>query len=194
MSGGHNCTHGRTSSHLNVDSFIICKALCDAQEVLTNVTWPNGSEATALIRRDKLTLFYRLADVDHVDTIPFDWIPRGYGGYNAYFLCPFCYERCRKLYLTRNGFQCRKCARLHYPSQQDGKLDVARWKVRRELRALCVSDEQMEHGADVEHWIPHRPKGMHWRTYYTHCKRLELARAEWDYFFMRAVARVLGWR
>lgn len=46
-----------------------------------------------------------------------------------YFLCPYCAERVRKLYLYQGSFQCRSCAGLVYPSQYYDTFDRARNKM-----------------------------------------------------------------
>lgn len=43
----------------------------------------------------------------------------GFGGNQAFFLCPACGERRRYLYQLGAAFLCRKCAQLNYRSQQE---------------------------------------------------------------------------
>ncbi len=50
--------------------------------------------------------------------------PNGFGGSQAFFLCPACGRRARYLYLTGAAFLCRKCARLNYKSQQETRSET----------------------------------------------------------------------
>lgn len=165
--------------------------LGNGQRTDTVISWPDGAAVRALIERERVVLGYTHRGKSHVEKLPLEWIPRGYGGENAYFMCPRCGGRYRKLYLYGGRFLCRKCAGLNYPTQQAGKLDVARRKVRRELKALSVPSERMEGGSDVDGWIPEKPRGMHYGTYYRHCRKLQRARREWHTLFIRAARALL---
>ena len=193
MAGGQNRTHGRTTWYRTVDSFQLARVLADRDSVRAKFGWSDGVEVAAEIDREQVMFSLNWDGNDIVQKVRLDWIPRGYGGENAYFSCPHCCRRARKLYMLRGWFRCRRCAKLHYPSQQNTKDDVVRMRVRRELYALGVPDEQMENGADVDSWTPDKPKGMHWDTYYTHLKRLEKARNEWNALYMRRALWVLKW-
>lgn len=81
------------------------------------------------------------------------------GGLRHWWLCPRCDKRCAILY-GGAVFVCRKCARLHYPSQHAAS----------ELDKAIIRAEAIRHRLG---WIPGiahgqgaKPKGMHWETYH----------------------------
>lgn len=89
-----------------------------------------------------------------------------FGGERWWIVCPPCGRRCAAIYLVPPGYirqhgmpwACRRCHRLIYPTQREGKGDRAL----RRLRSIL-------HRADAA-WIPfvlprRRPKGMHQRTF-----------------------------
>ncbi len=191
MSGGQYRTHGCTMSYRSIDSFMLAKALGEAQRVNTVVSWQDGASVYARIDREQVVLAYSIGGEPQRAEIMLDWTPRGYGGENAFFLCPRCGDRYRKLYLHGKGFACRRCARLNYPSQQYGDLDVARLKVRRVLKALGATPEQLNDGRDVCDWLPEKPPRMRYKTYYRYCRQLQRARQEWHSLFIRAARAIL---
>jgi len=91
----------------------------------------------------------------------------GYGGSQAFFLCPNCGERRRYLYQVGGGFLCRKCARLNYRSQQETKSDSMYYYykgvtlVEKHLWPLTVRPD----GFRFCNWVPDRPRYMHRTTY-----------------------------
>lgn len=192
MTGGQNRTHGSTAVHRSIDSFALSCFLGNSQQADAVISWPDGAAVRVLIERERVVLGYEYRGKSRLEKLPLEWRPRGYGGENAYFMCPCCGGRYRKLYLCGGRFQCRKCSGLNYPTQQAGKLDVARRKVRRELKALAVPPERMEDGSDVDGWIPEKPRGMHYSTYYRHCRKLQQARREWYALIIRAARALLG--
>ena len=191
MSGGQYRTHGSTTAYRSIDSFMLAKALREAQRVNTVVSWQDGASVYARIDREQVVLAYSIGDEPQRAEIMLDWTPRGYGGENAFFLCPRCGDRYRKLYLYGKSFACRRCARLNYPSQQYGDLDVTRLKVRRVLKALGATPEQMNDGRDVCDWLPEKPPRMRYKTYYRYCRQLQRARQEWHSLFIRAARAIL---
>lgn len=191
MPGGQYRTHGCTTSYRSIDSFALVKALGDAQRVNTVVSWQDGASIYARVDHEQVVLAYSLGGDPQRADIMLDWTPRGYGGENAFFLCPQCGGRYRKLYLYGKCFVCRRCARLNYPSQQCGDLDVARLKVRRVLKALGATSEQMKDGRDMDNWLPEKPPRMRYKTYYRYCRQLQRARQEWYALFIRAAQAIL---
>jgi len=66
-------------------------------------------------------LAYRLPgdSLDSNAVIGITWTPARYGGRQAWWVCPDCKGRARKLYLPPGGFRfrCRRCQRLTYRSK-----------------------------------------------------------------------------
>ncbi|CAH1853285.1 hypothetical protein R078131_00723 [Convivina intestini] len=109
-----------------------------------------------------------------------------YGGVRYWLVCPHCKQRKSLLYQVGQTVQCRVCAGLYYPDQdnkarRDGfykimglhekqlqlinKLDPALYNSYMGLGRLVAYDQAFR-----MYITPARPKGMHWTTY---AKRLE---------------------
>lgn len=88
--------------------------------------------------------------------------PCHYGGVRHWFICPGCDGRVATLFIKSNLlFQCRKCQKLNYTSQQDAKLDATRYvmcKLRNKLN--WQYDNAWMKSADKI-----KPKGMHQTTF-----------------------------
>ena len=97
----------------------------------------------------------------------------GYGGSQAFFLCPACGERRRYLYLTKAGFLCRKCSRLNYRSQQATHSDSMYYYD----KGMALAEKHLEpppfhiDGFGFSRWIPERPRYMHQSTYGKYLRR-----------------------
>lgn len=92
--------------------------------------------------------------------IQVDWTTCHFGGKRPWLLCPVpgCGRRAAVLYL-QDGFRCRGCLRLPYPSQYETAFDRALRRASRIQKLL-----------GVEAWggFPLalvKPRGMHWKTY-----------------------------
>jgi hypothetical protein len=91
--------------------------------------------------------------------VSLEWTRCNYGGERAWFLCPAsnCGRRVAILY-GGSIFACRHCHNLAYDSQSEtrhGRMLLKAQAIREKLGGTpCVADE-----------FPHKPKGMHWRTY-----------------------------
>lgn len=113
-------------------------------------------------------------------TIRLVTLPRHYGGYIWYFVCPYTGRRARKLYKWSGiAYFCHREAirpRPTYACQRVSGLDrimARRWTIRRKL-GDNVGDLLCE---------PFKPKWMRWRTFERHCRRdRELAARENAYF------------
>ena len=90
----------------------------------------------------------------------------GFGGSQAFFLCPACGERRRYLYLTGTAFICRKCAQLNYRSQQETRSDSMYYYD----KGVALAEKHMDtwlrpDGFSFCRWVPERPRYMHQTTY-----------------------------
>jgi len=81
-----------------------------------------GNESIILYAfRKALIIAYRIPGkttaASKAQRIQLEWSPQNKGGNRVWFSCPHCGERIAILYLTADGFRCRKCSALVYPSQ-----------------------------------------------------------------------------
>lgn len=88
--------------------------------------------------------------------------PCHYGGSRYWFTCPNCDGRVATLFITSNLlFQCRKCQKLNYTSQQDTKLNATRY-------VMCKLRNKLDWRYDNAWMKPVykiKPKGMHQTTF-----------------------------
>lgn len=98
----------------------------------------------------------------------------GFGGSQIFFTCPACGERRRYLYLYRNAFVCRKCAKLNYRSQQETRSDSMYFY----HKGLGLVEKHLDTWPRVRPdgfgfcaWIPERPRYMHQTTYGKYLRR-----------------------
>ena len=170
--GGWNKTHGTVEKTPRIDSFEVAEV---------------GGRGTVFTHQDGKAI---ILDCDHwqgpdrevvelyagkwAQTLELSQKANGYGGSQTFFLCPACGRRVRYLYLTGVAFQCRKCSRLNYRSQQetqsgsmyfyDKGMDFVekhldRWpRVRLDGFSFCD-------------WVPDRPRYMHQTTYRRYMRR-----------------------
>lgn len=92
----------------------------------------------------------------------------GFGGSQAFFLCPACGGRVRYLYQVGAAFLCRKCAQLNYRSQQETRSDSMHFYrkgmgfAEKHLVPCTLGDID---GFSFCRWLPERPRYMHQTTY-----------------------------
>lgn len=94
--------------------------------------------------------------------------PNGYGGDQAFFLCPACGRRVRYLYQVGAAFLCRKCARLNYRSQQEtrsGTMFYYDKGINLIKKHLDTWPRVRPDGFSFCTWIPEKPRYMHGSTY-----------------------------
>lgn len=101
--------------------------------------------------------------------VPMESVPAPLGGRRWWFLCPTCDHRRAELYLVQRWgawrFECRRCARLAYPSQHENPEHRAYRRAKKlseRLRVKVATPAELE---DCIGWTPPRPKGMRRATY-----------------------------
>lgn len=126
-------------------------------EIVLVYAWRRGEEAWTPVR----------------DTVPVQWCPRHLGGEEAYFECPGCRRRAKRLYFRGAHFRCRTCHRLVHASSREQTGDRAMRKVRK-LRRRMQSPEGLED-------VICRPRGMHQARFERMVERiLEAENEVWD--------------
>ena len=118
----------------------------------------------------------------------------GYGGKQTFFLCPGCGQRVRYLYVIgRQGFRCRKCARLNYRSQQQTKGSMVDYRKGMDyVQKHLVPPPYPIDGFSFCGWIPDRPRGMHQTTYRKHLKRFLRYRQRHEARTLADLMRIIG--
>lgn len=139
---------------------------------------------------DRVVLSYRTRKHDSEEwsakeyPVSLEWTRCNYGGERAWLRCPA--ARCgRRVAILYGGsiFACRRCHNLAYDSQSEtrhGRMLLKAQAIREKLGGTpCVADE-----------FPHKPKGMHWRTYYKLRKKADDAENQsWPPWIFRLMAR-----
>lgn len=98
------------------------------------------------------------------EQIRLTWTACHYGGRRPWFICSgvvsgrVCGRRVGKLYEGGRYFLCRHCYDLTYESRRESPRDRALSKAQAIRHRLGGSMSMI-------HPFPHKPKGMHWRTY-----------------------------
>lgn len=119
--------------------------------------------------------------------------PNGFGGQQTFFLCPECGGRVRFLYLTRQRFLCRRCARLNYRCQQRTKGSTAAFDVGLEYARKALSPPSTPLSAmDFCNWTPLRPRYMHRTTYQKRLKRFLRYRQHHEARTLADLLRIIG--
>jgi hypothetical protein len=114
--------------------------------------------------------------------IPVERTPCHFGGSRPGFRCPQCDTRVSVLYDAGKWFWCRHCTGLPYASQQQGDFDRALAQLDRLRERLGRRLSPFER---LGPW--HKPKGMHWRTFW----KLATRDACYQGAFLDALRRLL---
>ena len=171
--GGNNRTHGQVERTPRIDSFEamngerVLFAECGGK--MLAIDYDRYTE----YRPDTEREFVELWGGRWSQTIELSHKVNGFGGSQAFFLCPACGERVRYLYMTGAVFLCRKCAQLNYRSQQETRSDSMYYYdkgmalVENRLWPLTVRPD----GFSFCDWVPDRPRYMHETTYRRYLRR-----------------------
>lgn len=117
----------------------------------------------------------------------------GYGGSQAFFLCPSCGVRRRYLYQVGATFLCRKCSRLNYRSQQETRSGTLYWYG----KGIGLAEKRLEppsfsiDGFGFCRWIPERPRYMHQTTYRKYLRRFSRYQERHQIREMEDMAKIL---
>jgi len=93
------------------------------------------------------------------------WRARHFGGREALFVCPGCYDKAFHLYYRGGRFRCRDCARMTYSVRNETTL-ASHIRKARKLRA------KLGGGPSLADPVPPKPRGMWWSTYDRLCANL----------------------
>lgn len=194
-SGGHNMRKSSTGYCPKIDSFWFNRIIPmmseeDIEQKVKKVEWDNGAKITLLVYQSKIEVDYRyqLNDYDEwtnvKEAIYLSELSNNFGGNRLYFICPSCRNRFRFLYIRSGYFRCRKCNRLNYPTSRKGKNDLPSIKMQTILsNKFKIKIKDLSY-FDMADYIPDKPKGMHWNTYYKWLEELEKAQEEYDTLIM----------
>lgn len=171
---------------LDDDSYSVRAWRCDDGDIVTIGLLCDGAS---------LTLRYRIqlsgADwKDIEERVPLERMPCRYGGSRPWFRCPGnvngrpCYRRAGKLFLAGRYFLCRHCQRVAYTSQSETPLD--RLHRRRDKVRAAMGAQRGFNG-----YIPPRPKGMWYRSYFRKLDAISVADAAAVQAFGVAASKLL---
>jgi hypothetical protein len=160
--------------------------------------WTRGGERVASInvqaQRYAVTLKYQSRsygeDWRNVEQpVAIEWTPCRFGGERPWFVCSvtangvYCGRSVTKLYGAGRLFACRHCYQLAYASQQEPARLRGLKKSQKIRMRLGGSENMLEE-------FPHKPKGMHWRTYERWCCVYDAAKERSTIGLMRVVERL----
>lgn len=158
------------------------------------LSWASGNKITLTGDGCTAALDYQIGAERVRERVALDSLPNRYGGARTFFLCPRCGRRARFLYLRWGRFLCRACGRLNYRSQQhtkDGMLPY--YKAAKLLREkFRVAPELIPVPMELPGFIPPRPKGMHWETYWRLYRELDRLKQEYYAAFLAEARRILS--
>ena len=116
--------------------------------------WHANGESRGTVRMraesDALMLTYSMNGTPIYQRLPLLRTACNFGGSRPWFACPRCERRVAVLCLS-DGFNCRACSRVAYPSQSEDAVDRS-WRRQQTIEAKLG-----------DNW--RRPKGMHFVTY-----------------------------
>lgn len=120
----------------------------------------------------------------------------GFGGSQAFFLCPACGGRVRYLYQMGAAFLCRKCAGLNYRSNQETRSDSMYYY----SKGVALVEKHLDTFSGVRpdgfsfcRWLPERPRYMHETTYRRYLRRFAKYQHHHQKRQMEDMLKILGW-
>lgn len=170
--GGWNKTHGTVEKTPRVDSFEAAELDCWG----TLFGYADGRIPLVMDCCHSIEHDGEIVEVwqgGRNTTLELSRKENGFGGSQAFFLCPDCGERVRYLYLTGKLFLCRKCSGLNYRSQQETRSNSMYYYD----KGMGLVEKHLEpppfliDGFGFCRWIPERPRYMHQSTYRRYLRR-----------------------
>lgn len=195
-SGGHNIKKSSTGYFPRIDSFWFNKIIPimyekEIEEMNREISWSNGAKINIITFQNKIIADYRYQLNNYEewqnvkDSIYFSQLTNNYGGNRLYFICPSCNNRFRFLYIRCGYFRCRNCNKLNYPTSRKGKNDIPAIKMQTILSNKFKLNTKELSYMDMAEYIPDKPKGMHWATYYNLLDELEKAQDDYNKMVLR---------
>ncbi len=132
--------------------------------------------------RAKLVMTYEVANEKLSQPLVFTRTPCYFGGWRPWLVCP-CGRRVGVLYFKGKEYRCRKCCGLAYTSQNE-TADIRAIRRAHKIRRLL--------GGQANSFLPfpHKPKGMHWKTYWVYAKKHSKAQEEsWPPWLLKRLDR-----
>lgn len=157
--GGWNKSHGQVEQTARIDSFDLA-SLGTWGEILL------GGRYLEIYQEDGFCELFPPGCAEG-QVVGLSRKANGFGGHQAFFLCPQCGQRVRFLYLAGGrGVLCRTCAKLNYRSQQQTKDSMVYFVKGTEYaqRQLSPPPRRLD-GVTFCGWLPDRPRYMHHATY-----------------------------
>lgn len=191
--GGWNRTHGTVEEIPRIDSYEAAEV--DGWSAIIGHKGAGGSlvlDCYHDILEDRETLEIWHSQAWRV--IEISRKQNGFGGSQAFFLCPGCGGRVRYLYQVGDSFLCRKCAKLNYRSQQETRSDSMYYYhkgVTLVEKHLYTWPRYRPDGFSFCAWIPKRPRYMHQTTYERYLRRFAKYQDQHQRRQLEDIARLL---
>lgn len=188
--GGWNKTHEQIERTPRIDSFEL--PLGEPWSILYCGCKELGDQPLEVDAEGNKCYIYPLGHRKGV-TVRLSHKHNGFGGAQAYFLCPDCVARVRFLYLQKGHFLCRKCARLNYRSQQRTRDSMADYyKGMDYVKLHLKSPHRAIDGFSYLDYIPEKPRGMWDRTYRHHLTKFLYYQQRYAQQLIKDIARIAG--
>ncbi len=168
-SGGLNRTHGQVENHKRIDSFhlqgllrgdkyLYCKEQVELPIHSGKFIYSPRSKDAAIKTNIGHWIYIELSFWQNISQV----------NSSMFFLCPSCGKRVRYLYMHSDGWECRKCAKLNYASQQKSGIEEMihrmEYIVERELQYYNWRRENPHTMVCDMTYVP-KPPYMRWKKY-----------------------------
>jgi len=187
-SGGENKTHSQIERADRIDSFE-----AGSQEDCGLLLASRDGHSFSL-RYDRCGLdTVELSSPGWRTTLELTFVPSGFGGSRAFWLCPCCGKRARYLYFKDRGFVCRECAKLNYRSQQRTRSSINHFRDGMKLAREKLHWEPMIDVVpmDFPYIAPDRPRYMHEATYRRYLARYRRYQEQYQRDSLREMLAIL---
>jgi hypothetical protein len=172
MSGWYRASKETVNQYRSIDARLMSQEGCFKPGTRFGWVWKQNGEIIANIgcatshTGKTLIVMYNQRGNTYENKIRLTFKRPNYGGQIAWFICPSCGKRVRKLY-AKGYMACRICYRFTYSicKENPDQMDLIDRKIRRIHKNLKAPNTNIFD-------LPPRPKGMHYTTYHKYLEEL----------------------